>query len=642
MIDFKDLIDRIRKEQVVLFLGSGFSRKAGAPMASAITSALFDALPDDIQSDLKNQKILDIISEEFEQIFGREALISKLKEIMLFTPTDTSDHISLTKVPHFHHIITTNYDTLIEDAYGADNCYVVRETDNIENLPKDKTIIYKIHGDFKSKDHIILTKQDYTNFFSDNNEPLLWKYIQSLFITKDILFMGYSLEDSNISSIIKKIHKNLKTNTRQYFLIAPGLKPHKINRLELTNITYFDTKAEDLFPVLFDTLDKKIKSDYQKKRISIDTFRRYSNEHSLQPVVSECADSNKIQAFNFTDQAKVKINVSGLDKNTAEALQNNDTYQFNSCLPNTNIPAMRLTREMIENINISINGLTVSDNDDCQTLFISPACENISTTILIPSRKFKEKVNLQKFNMNREQICLLLETEPYTLKIIFSFSVDMQLNCALNVNAKNNCKNLQEAIKWMDLLIALWNSEEVLIKEYRQIPIKSPVNNKEGLEMWMKIKKYFENMNEIENLYDVEFSSINVYSEEAFQMSESLIHSYREDYLKETIKKREYMLDVGGNQDGKWDVIQVSSQVYSLTIIENSVEQIDFNGLKFDLKQKYIVIPQCIILGVTRENGKVSKVKLRITSEYIYAKYTNKELTEFPESHKQKRLIEYS
>ena len=231
MIDFKDLIDSIRKEQIILFLGSGFSRKAGAPMASAITSALLDALPDDIQSDLKNQKLLDNISEAFEQIFDREALVNKLEEIMSFTPTDTSDHTCLTKVPHFHHIITTNYDTLIEDAYGVDNCYVVRTKDDIVNLPNDKTIIYKIHGDFKSKDHILLTKQDYTNFFSDNKESLLWDYIQSLFITKDILFIGYSLEDSNIFSLIKKIHKNLKTNTRRYFLIAPGLKSYKINSL---------------------------------------------------------------------------------------------------------------------------------------------------------------------------------------------------------------------------------------------------------------------------------------------------------------------------------------------------------------------------------------------------------------------------
>lgn len=191
MADFKELIDSIRKEQVTLFLGSGFSRKAGAPMANAIVTSLKESMPVDIKDDFRDETHLDLISEEYEQIYGRESLINKLEEIFKFMPTDTSDHTCLTKIPHIRHIITTNYDTLIEDAFGPDNCYVVRTTDDCVNLPKDKTIIYKIHGDFTKKDNIILTKQDYTNFFSSNNEPLLWKYIQSHILTNDMLFIGY-------------------------------------------------------------------------------------------------------------------------------------------------------------------------------------------------------------------------------------------------------------------------------------------------------------------------------------------------------------------------------------------------------------------------------------------------------------------
>lgn len=210
MADFKELIDSIRKEQVTLFLGSGFSRKAGAPMANAIVTSLKESMPVDIKDDFRDETHLDLISEEYEQIYGRESLINKLEEIFKFMPTDTSDHTCLTKIPHIRHIITTNYDTLIEDAFGPDNCYVVRTTDDCVNLPKDKTIIYKIHGDFTKKDNIILTKQDYTNFFSSNNEPLLWKYIQSHILTNDMLFIGYSLEDSNIFTLIQEIRKQVK------------------------------------------------------------------------------------------------------------------------------------------------------------------------------------------------------------------------------------------------------------------------------------------------------------------------------------------------------------------------------------------------------------------------------------------------
>ena len=126
MADFKELIDSIRKEQVTLFLGSGFSRKAGAPMANAIVSALKESMPDDVKEYYINETHLDIISEEYEQIYSREHLINKLEDIFNFMPTDTSDHTCLPKIPHIRHIITTNYDTLIEDAYGPENCYVVR------------------------------------------------------------------------------------------------------------------------------------------------------------------------------------------------------------------------------------------------------------------------------------------------------------------------------------------------------------------------------------------------------------------------------------------------------------------------------------------------------------------------------------
>ena len=55
MADFKELIDSIRKEQVTLFLGSGFSRKAGAPMANAIVTSLKESMPVDIKDDFRNE-----------------------------------------------------------------------------------------------------------------------------------------------------------------------------------------------------------------------------------------------------------------------------------------------------------------------------------------------------------------------------------------------------------------------------------------------------------------------------------------------------------------------------------------------------------------------------------------------------------
>lgn len=631
MADFKELINSIRKEQVTLFLGSGFSRKAGAPMANAIVSALRESMPIGVKEDYKDETHLDIISEEYEQIYSRETLINKLEDIFKFMPTDTSDHTCLTKIPHIRHIITTNYDTLIEDAYGPDNCYVVRTTDDCVNLPKDKTIIYKIHGDFTVKDNILLTKQDYINFFSNNNEPLLWKYIQSHILTNDMLFIGYSLEDSNIFTLIQEIRKKVKVDTRKYFLIAPGLLKHKIEKLARTKIKYLNAKAEDLFSVLFETLDKKIKSDYQRKYICLDTFRRYANQHFLQPIVEEGQKENRIIKFDTKGKTDIKIDVSGLSKEVAEAIMSQDTSLYNSFLPKTHIPAYMITRDMMKELNISINGLTVADYDDCKNLFISPTVETIKTSIRIPAINFKEKIQLQRYNPNKEQVCLLLETEPYTFKLVFSFLPNKVINCTCNVNPKEYCKDLQEAIKWMEFIIALWNQEEFIIKTFDKVPIKFPRTNLYELEQFKKIKKYYKNLSDIENLYDVEFETIETYSEDNFKMSELLIHSHHEHNLRENMLGQECTVEVGQEQEGMWDKIEVGETKYSFALTQSSLEHVVFNGQKFNIKNKNTIMPQCQILEIHKENGKVRQITFKILSEYVFIKYTNQALSEFEE-----------
>ena len=40
MTDFKELIERIRKEEVTLFIGSGFSLKAGGPKSNALVESI--------------------------------------------------------------------------------------------------------------------------------------------------------------------------------------------------------------------------------------------------------------------------------------------------------------------------------------------------------------------------------------------------------------------------------------------------------------------------------------------------------------------------------------------------------------------------------------------------------------------------
>ena len=103
MVDFKELINSIRKENITLFIGSGFSLKAGAPSAYSLVNAINNTLPEDEKIDGND---LDKVSEEYEQMHNRESLMKIIRDKMSFIPTDTSDHQKLTRIPHIHTIIT--------------------------------------------------------------------------------------------------------------------------------------------------------------------------------------------------------------------------------------------------------------------------------------------------------------------------------------------------------------------------------------------------------------------------------------------------------------------------------------------------------------------------------------------------------
>ena len=77
MKDFKELIDCIRREEVTVFLGSGFSLKAGAPSGKALAEVIANAMTEEERSQLIGSQ-LEYVSEEYEQIYGRDSLINVL------------------------------------------------------------------------------------------------------------------------------------------------------------------------------------------------------------------------------------------------------------------------------------------------------------------------------------------------------------------------------------------------------------------------------------------------------------------------------------------------------------------------------------------------------------------------------------
>lgn len=99
------------------------------------------------------------------------------------------------------HIITTNYDTLLESSKNefCEQYQVIVHDKDLLNAEKSKYII-KMHGDINDLDTIILKEEDYLNYSQEH--VLLELFVKSLLVDHTILFLGYSLNDYNIKLII--------------------------------------------------------------------------------------------------------------------------------------------------------------------------------------------------------------------------------------------------------------------------------------------------------------------------------------------------------------------------------------------------------------------------------------------------------
>lgn len=203
-----------RDNRLVIFVGAGVSMNSGIPSWNALIDALKQDLPNGFSSETDALKI----AQAYKDTRGHKEYMDKVKEILLYNKTVPNPlHKSIFALNPCH-VITTNYDDLLEQQLANEftKFHVIREDKDLPQMASSNTLV-KMHGDFAT-DNIVLTESDYLNY--KDKFPLIRAYVQSLFASKLVLFVGFSFTDLNLKMILNELQNILSENMQRAYLLS--------------------------------------------------------------------------------------------------------------------------------------------------------------------------------------------------------------------------------------------------------------------------------------------------------------------------------------------------------------------------------------------------------------------------------------
>lgn len=238
------LVKAYRNGNFGVFVGAGLSQGAGLPGWDSLLSELIDlavkqaGISGKKEGELKQltteNKYL-LVAEELREILHNDLqkYIKERFDDKHASPTGTQKKVIQLKS---RFIVTTNYDTLLENAYiqvngRMPNPLTYKDATQINyNYLTNETFILKAHGDARSApSEIILTEKDYRNviYLQKGYQSIL----QVLFSTCHVLFLGASLKDPELNLMLGYIHNIFNGGGPDHFAL--------INKDEIT-----DTEVE--------------------------------------------------------------------------------------------------------------------------------------------------------------------------------------------------------------------------------------------------------------------------------------------------------------------------------------------------------------------------------------------------------------
>lgn len=201
-------------------------------------------------------------------------------------------------------IITTNWDGFLEAIFPEHEVFVGQEDLLFANT-QSVGEIYKIHGCASDHESLVLTAEDYSGFHKLN--PYLAAKLITIFVEHPVIFIGYSMQDENIRSLLSSIvevldqEKLSKLSKNLIFLQRAKGEKGSIERYTLQfgnrSIPTTIVKTDNYSPV-YNAISEV------EKKISVRLLRLYKQQ--FYEIVSSTQPSKRMHVVDEEELTKDK------------------------------------------------------------------------------------------------------------------------------------------------------------------------------------------------------------------------------------------------------------------------------------------------------------------------------------------------
>jgi tetratricopeptide (TPR) repeat protein/cold shock CspA family protein len=285
------LIEAVKSQRCVLFLGAGASKEARndkgdkPPDANQLRDILAERF---FKKAMPNRDVMAVAEMAIANSGSASQVYEEVRKAFVGFAPQAAHHL----IPTFnwHSIATTNYDTIVEGAYEDVKTRmqqlvpIVKDDEPIDQRLREfpNPVSYlKLHG---CLNHIhdadippILSREVYSTY--SKNRTRLFLRLQDMAFEHTFIFVGYRLDDSHIRDLIYNLGPGRRP---RWYMVTPNAEQEDVDFWATKNVELIKSYFGDFISALDKAVPPLFRRLSQSMDVSDFPIRRFYNTHTLE------------------------------------------------------------------------------------------------------------------------------------------------------------------------------------------------------------------------------------------------------------------------------------------------------------------------------------------------------------------------